>query len=258
MLPLDARQEMFRRLVQVAMMPLGSLCSGGQQSLHADHIEKNIRSILESGGSLPLVFPRFELGFSYNTNEDPISNDSDTAGYVPRLKVGHRMPHVLVEMLSSDSADSGSIKQMSLSEVSSEMRRNHTSPPLFTLLAICPTNSIITRVYEAVQCLGRKWNIPIILVRVLPDKSKTQNTDELELHKNIVSVVDKEQKLLHLAHAERSLANHGEGGSKDNDVRESVFVMVRPDGHICQMKHHKHESESYGQIIDEGLQNALV
>ena len=259
MLPLDVRQKMFRRLVQVAMMPLGSLCSESQ-SLHADHIEKNIKSILESGGSLPLVFPRFELGFSYNTNETPISNDSDTAGYIPRLKVGHRMPHVLVEVVSSDRADSGSIKQMSIIDVSSEMRRAHkTSPPMFTLLVICPSNLTITRVYEAVQCLVRKWNVPIILVRVLSsDKSRIQNMDESELHKDIVSVVDMEQKLLHLAHAERSLANHGEGGSEDDDVRElSVLILVRPDGHICQMKY-LHESESYGQIIDEGLQNALL
>lgn len=34
-------------------------------SVHADRVAGNVRDVLEGGGGLPLVFPGYELGFSY-------------------------------------------------------------------------------------------------------------------------------------------------------------------------------------------------
>lgn len=58
---------MFCRLVKVVIMPLGSLFDG-QKSFHSNNVVRNVRKILENGGSIPLVFPRYELGFEYNIN----------------------------------------------------------------------------------------------------------------------------------------------------------------------------------------------
>jgi hypothetical protein len=113
LLPLEVRQAMFKRLVMVAMTPLRSLTplenSGGALSVHATQIEKNVKAILENRGSLPLVFPMYELGFSYCPRDkcDPVHDEDemkdDTAGYFPLLKVGHRMPHVWVEVVLTPS-----------------------------------------------------------------------------------------------------------------------------------------------------------
>merc|ERR1719253_1517932 len=45
LLPIEARRGLFRKLVRVAMMPLGSLCSSptiSSSRLHADHIKNNV------------------------------------------------------------------------------------------------------------------------------------------------------------------------------------------------------------------------
>ncbi|KAL3817370.1 hypothetical protein ACHAXA_005005 [Cyclostephanos tholiformis] len=96
-LPIKIRRDMFRSLVRAAMSPLGCLLAsadGDRPSSHAIRIKTNVRRILESGGSLPLVFPRYELGFSYGPTDDEVDRNfdhdedesNDAAGYVPRLK----------------------------------------------------------------------------------------------------------------------------------------------------------------------------
>ncbi|KAL9182180.1 hypothetical protein ACHAXT_012832 [Thalassiosira profunda] len=290
-LPLEARQDMFRRLVNVAMMPLGSLVSSSR-SFHAEHIEKNVRSILESGGSLPLVFPRYELGFSYSidaASAGEISDDGagDTAGYVPRLEVGHRMPHVMVEVLgSSDScvkrrevvetlsdinssatAMSASSNQMSLTDISSQMRRAKSyQSPLFTVVAFGPAlaKSSKSLVEDAVNCSARKWNVKVMLVKVLFSKLDGEHptgrraADPLENDTEGITVahaLDTERALLQLLHDEQS-------SSHEKDNFAGGLVLMRPDGHIANASTIEENGDEaisgqVQQFIDQGLRNAL-
>jgi hypothetical protein len=155
-------------------------------SSHANRIEKNVRGILEREGSLPLVFLRYELGFSYGPGNDYIhrtfangeEGSDDASGYVPRLRTGHRMSHVLLEanggIYGLDTAktrrNSSDDAYFSLTEILSVLRDvNSTPPPLFTLLAVGPTfDVILPRIDEVVSGVTEAWNDPIVLVRVLP------------------------------------------------------------------------------------------
>jgi len=331
LLPLETRQDMFRSLVQVAMMPLGSLLPSsktptGGHSFHADHIEKNVRSILERGGSLPLVFPRYELGFSYEPNRinttferSTSSRDngggSDTAGYFPRLQVGHRMPHVLVEVLTpsasardwevmetlnhchktscrdDDSADgfaSDGSMQMSLTDISSQLRRVYSySSPLFTILSyrralINPNDLIAKTVKDAMK----KWDAPLVLVHAFADtpddvyaydngaglsKDDPHLGDTMGL--NVLYTIDTQQALLQLLNNEQLLdpdieeptpqqkQNDNEAYSNDDEV--NVVIMIRPDGHIANITRINEKegavriSEQIELLIERGLRNAL-
>jgi len=333
MLPLETRQDMFRKLVSVAMMPLGSLVSSpksggmqsGRHSFHADHIEKNVMSILKSGGSLPLVFPRYELGFSYNPNRNVTTSErsdaaatnndeigGDTAGYFPRLKVGHRMPHVSVEVLAFSSAagkDGVAVLEtlnhcqtasnsdledantddrpihISLSDISSQLRRAHSCPsPVFTLIAFGPAlTSSLTLIGEAVDCVMKKWNVPLMLVSVLParpddvyehqNKVRSSTDDDSRNGResrgfNVLYTVDTEKALLQLLHdVEPALAHNTKEQmqQKQNDSKAvNALIMVRPDGHIANISWideregvEKIVSKQIERVMEQGFQNAL-
>mmetsp|Transcript_6481 Transcript_6481/g.14653 ORF Transcript_6481/g.14653 Transcript_6481/m.14653 type:complete len:865 (+) Transcript_6481:28-2622(+) len=313
LLPLEARQNMFRRLVRVAMMPLGTLLSSpqsssGGRSFHADHIEKNVRSILENGGSLPLVFPRYELGFSYQPNGSSrreIANNEtgDTSGYVPRLQVGHRMPLVLLEVLASSfdgnenegwavletlnpqqtdhgnpaDTSSDSAVHVSLADISSQLRRasSHSSP-LFTLLVVGPSlTSSVSLTWEAVNCVMKRWNVPIMIVNVLPEKnnvddhqnnvgSSNQHLGSESKGFDVVYAVDTQNALLQLLHDEKSLSHNNRANENDDGANENALIMVRPDGHIaniCWVNKKEGEDEIMSkhiqQAVEQGFQNAL-
>jgi len=284
LLPLEARQDMFRKLVSVAMMPLKSLCASNESAslrVHADHIEKNVQSILERGGSLPLVFPRYELGFSYinpNNNGTRESRDAgknvpggDAGGYHPKLNIGHRMPHVVVEVLdasndagwavtetlnhSGRSAGSGSSMCISLTDISSQMRRLCSSPlPMFTLLAVGPDlmNSIT---HEVMTSCSKRWNVPVALVNVHTTKPSTEVKQC-----NVLNVVDAHQALLKLLHNDtKDQTCIGRSGSNGSTV--NTLIIVRPDGHITNVSQIRSKTEitlkQIQQVVEQGLQNAL-
>lgn len=321
LLPLETRRDMFWRLVGVAMAPLGSLVSprnSGGSSFHADRVERNVRSILERGGSLPLVFPRFELGFSYTAGRSATvretaeaKSDNDTAGYFPRLKVGHRMPHIPVEVLVSTGEgwdaletlgsirqttsvnnfaddDSDSNKHISLTDISSQLRRAYSySFPLFTLLAFGPAlTSSANVIGEAAICVVEKWKIPLVLVNVLHAGAKinelennfssADTRDAGELDRIIVlQALDTQRSLLELLHKEKrsvgdiktqTLQKQTDGETRESaDDLVNALIMVRPDGHIANTTWIGNEiegkeasmSKEVRQAIEQGYQNAL-
>jgi len=302
LLPIEVRRDMFRKLVRVAMMPLGSLCSSptiSSSRLHADHIQNNVRSILESGGSLPLVFPRYELGFWYGSDNTSrperkcaISASGDTGGYIPKLKVGHRMPHVLVEVLTcsnstgddvgwavmetlnpcqtadrNNTADvsTGRTIHMSLTDISSIVRRAHSSSsPLFTLLSVGPAlpDSFTSLAEEAVM---QMWSVPIMLVNVLPAKP----ISERPKGRKSLDTVDTHQAMLQLLHCEEDMLHNIK---EQNEHRQksvnldagNALILVRPDGHIANISWIEHGVgaedmmlKQIQQVVEQGLQNAL-
>jgi len=91
MLPLHIKQSSFQKAVDTAMIPLANLAKEG--NWHGDRITRNVRRILKSGGGLPLLFPRYEIGFGYG-EEDRLDDRDDTAGFLPVLIEGKRVPHL--------------------------------------------------------------------------------------------------------------------------------------------------------------------
>lgn len=271
-LPLEARQDMFRRLVRVAMMPLASLLKGSegsQYAFHANHVERNVRSILKSGGSLPLVFPRYELGFSYDTSEKTECATNDTAGYYPRIRVGHRMPHVNVEVITSshgkrwssmklpdnEQLNETSTTFISLTDISSQLRRAYSeNTPMFTLLAVGKTSAESSRLVQVnVEKVMRKYNIQMALVHVLRERNEYIDVVNEQSFVNgkeglkcrVEYVVDTEQSLLRLLCSERS-----------THTNEGVaMILVRPDGHVANALVIGGEKCQLEEFIEQGLRN---
>lgn len=277
LLPLEMRQDMFRRLVSVAMMPLASLNSSGA-SLHANHIERNVRSILESGGSLPLVFPKYEIGFSYEDDKHATQSmkakdddDNDTSGYYPRIKVGHRLPHVIVEVMRSSishtrndwlvletithQAETNTDPLfITLTDISSQLRRVFSyDTPVFTVLILGHLSfSSLDSIRIAVDKLSSTLNTPLILVNILPEAPS-------DLHDNcrdgVIALIDSQQVVWNLMLDEPSIIYQSEHDSPSNAI-----VLVRPDGHIggtSWVNFSGKENDAVQKVISQGLEEVL-
>uniref|UniRef100_A0A7S2ESR5 FAD-binding domain-containing protein n=2 Tax=Ditylum brightwellii TaxID=49249 RepID=A0A7S2ESR5_9STRA len=104
-LPFSVRKDSLRAALKTALMPLKRV--GMQGDWYGETIRKNARDLLRKGGGLPLVFPRYELGFGYVVGGgvgkmmvQGKEDEDDTSGYIPEIEVGYRMPHVVVEVVS--------------------------------------------------------------------------------------------------------------------------------------------------------------
>jgi hypothetical protein len=251
-LSIKSRQDMFRQLVKIAMMPLGSLL-GDQNSIHANRVESNVRRILKSGGSLPLVFPRFELGFSYNSDigTKPDSTD-DSSGYYPSILVGQRLPHVELELLDTNDDNRWNVLEashqcvgynsakgsqfISLVNISSQLRRvNFVSAPMFTLIVLGSDLIHSSDVQKAASDVAKKFRIPLSLVYVLRDKSdlndfvdKTHENDRFQSD----YFVDVNQVLHNMSI--NDLASSPDEFSGPSNVKNlNAMILVQPDGHVA-------------------------
>ncbi|KAL7553904.1 hypothetical protein ACHAWF_017472 [Thalassiosira exigua] len=279
LLPLEVRREMFRGLVKAATMPLGSLTardpSGGTRwdRAHADRVEENVRSILERGGSLPLVFPKYELGFSYGseedggddaTEEDQGDGRDDAGAYFPTLRAGHRMPHVEVEILpriddgegrgglepldrldlrldagdDDDAAARGGSMRVALADVPLLSRRTHPDePPRFALVAVGPgPTSPAARAADEARSAAEGWDVPMMLINVLPsiDELKRRRRDvQRRGHDDFEEVGVADPR-----GALQKLVRDELGPSKGDGANASggeidALIVIRPDGHIA-------------------------
>ena len=262
LLPLQTRQDMFRRLVRVAMMPLASLASSNS-SLHATHIERNVQSILKSGGSLPLVFPKFEIGFSYDHDVLSKKEDgsNDTQGYYPRIKVGYRLPHVVLEVrkslfphthdgwsvLETTSHQAGASSDslfVTLTDISSQLRRVLScKAPVFTVLIVGPLiASSLTSIKESVERVSKQKNTSLVMANILGDGH--------DVNESVITLIDSQQVVWKLMSEEPSYTVLNAC---------NAIVIVRPDGHIssAEFVEEGNISSVVEKIISQGLESAV-
>jgi len=277
-LPLETKQGMFRQLLKVAMLPLSSLTEDGN-SIHANHVTKNVQKILEKGGSLPLVFPRYELGFSYTKDGDQVSreNNDDSAGYNPSIRVGHRLPHVEMKLLGQINGEwnvleathsnllHGSIHgndvYLSLCDISSQMRCWHSvSSPIFSLLTLGTDLAKSTDIIQQVTNENmNKREVSLATIHVIRHKSdwstihktnavQTQHCGDGFQVNYLLDVNDQLHQI-----AQKDL-------SPDTDTDLNAFVLVRPDGHIANATSRDLNIDLHEQLsifIERGLSNSL-
>jgi 2-polyprenyl-6-methoxyphenol hydroxylase-like FAD-dependent oxidoreductase len=127
--PLAAKRFAFRSAFRAALQPLSALqqpakrnAVRGPSQLYRDHVVRSLRRILESGAGLPLLFPKYELGFGYDAqggSKEQRSDDpqhpgedgdwtSDTWADQPTLRVGYLVPHVRAKLVSFPDQEAGS------------------------------------------------------------------------------------------------------------------------------------------------------
>lgn len=223
-LSMSARREAFASLVRTAMLPLASLEERG--TLYGEYIAKKLKRILDRGDGLPLLFPSFELGFTYGENNGPVS---DTALYTPKLKVGHRFPHCELQIICNDIEASGfnkryphlvisEVNQVSLTDISGQL---HDASGSSTFALVVSTECMLNlngwRTFlETVQSSKNCW-LKIQVVTVHGD------------HQEFIDSGVNENQCLSLFDVKREWKN------LTNNNATLYAVLIRPDGHISSI-----------------------
>ena len=202
------------------MLPLASLEEKG--NLYGDYISKKLKQILDRGDGLPLLFPSFELGFTYGDDNDPVS---DTALYnTPDLKLGRRFPHCELEIICNNIKASDLNKhyphltisngnQVSLTDISAQLQ-NANGAPTFVLIvsAECSAKLKIWRsFFETLP--SEDWVLQLITVH--GDHQMWEDSGAYE--NECLSLLD----------------SKNEWKSLMSDNAALSAVLMRPDAHIA-------------------------
>jgi 2-polyprenyl-6-methoxyphenol hydroxylase and related FAD-dependent oxidoreductases len=232
LIPMSVRQQMFGTAVKAAMMPLVNLQYEG--NFYGDTIARNVQRILSSGGGLPLIFPRYEIGFSYDPTKK-LHDADDTAGYHPKIAIGYRLPHLEVECLSTMTHDNNNdqdnvARTLTLTDIESQLKQRWNSPsaPRYCLLLYKPFLS------QNMRDMAEAWAQDLCpfsfdIVELYSNRLQAMEKCRSDLQKNHPSIV-----LLDIRHQFLDLLSRGDD---DVDVNRSFHaLLVRPDGHIANLR----------------------
>jgi len=223
LLPLPARQSMFQSLLETAMMPLSALQNPSNP--HAQLITRNVRKILKEGGGLPLLFPKFELGFGYgDKSDDEISEDwtKDSRGYTPQLKVGYLLPHVELEVTNYSKERHPKLRviqrpdstgaYVTSSDLPSQLRLDD---PCFALLLVSGSDPVSEMVLDVLDMVRVASDVRFASIHVVePNKQSAQTIAS----KFDLIVQDNHSKLSEILSADAP-----------------VVILIRPDGHVANI-----------------------
>ncbi len=249
--PMSVRRQTFNTAVAVAMTPLGSLATEG--NLYGEKVVRNVRKILSSGGGLPLLFPRFEINFGYDTAKS-LDRVDDTAGYVPRVAVGCRLPHCSMERLHCGEDGQIARTTITITDVEAQMQERWNGPlePRYSVVLVCPQPS------ELVRSMALKWAqstqqehiLGLNLIEVyssyaiaagqfagLAPDVDAATVSLSGLNAKIHTLVDEEQKFMNLLEGpdQDYTSSPNAAGGEIRDKNEFQALLLRPDGHILSI-----------------------
>lgn len=232
LLPISMRKEAFQGLMRTAMAPLKSLAREG--NLYGDVIATKLKSLLRRGGGLPLLFPRYELGFNYD-EYDLQHGTLDTSAYDQKLAFGHRLPHCIMECApfgrSGKYRDDSACQQkgnlvrdkydrVTTTDISAQMR-SKLSAPTFVLLVDSEKS---LDVVDAVRQVALDTNIELEIIEIV----RKSRINSVNISKN------SNMKLYDTLQSWESLVSKsGLDKSDKSNYRGSIAILVRPDGHVC-------------------------
>lgn len=211
LLPLSARKGIFRSLYKAALFPFSWLPHPG--GLYANHIRSNLRSSLQQGTGLPLLFPANEIGFSYYDTayheKNVRSNQSqwlrDTIPSQPLLTVGSLVPHDTATLFSRKY--SFEELEISTTDLSGQLSLGEKSP--YVLLCWKTESSDASYLEKLSEELNNKL---CGTVRLVVASDSLKDLSPFELSQSI----------------DRLLITNG-GFFSESDPQ---IVLVRPDGHV--------------------------
>jgi 2-polyprenyl-6-methoxyphenol hydroxylase-like FAD-dependent oxidoreductase len=245
-LPLAAKRTIFQSLLQTALHPLSWLQQ--PNSIYAKHIKSSLRKVLRTGTGLPLLFPKFEVGFGYpslakdqNTNADEAPSNGwgqDTFMDIPKVKVGYLLPHVEVQVVSKAKDHPNlqyiSTNTISTSDLPAQVARGKL--PTFVVLCVGPMedHSVLDQICGTVST---KIGLPVISVKLNEeDTHGAASEDGLALSLSSDSPVFS--------------GPSGQGGA--------YLILIRPDGHIAGIATDLVGREALEQrLCDEALASLL-
>lgn len=258
--PLATRQAMFQSLLETAMWPLSALET--PSNIHAQHVTNNVRHLLRQGGGLPLLFPKFELGFGYGDNDARCGANSedwtqDSMGYTPEVKVGHLLPHVELEVLNVHKETYPNLQPIQGTDAerviitSSDLpARLQVSGPCFALLVLNASDiSSSEIVRNGVKAIQAEYGMEVRFVQVV---APNQPPSAMMTYDLMVREVD--SKL----------------SSMIGRTEVPIMILIRPDGHVASIlfieksnrKDGREESErvsssNVGQLLLHALERVM-
>jgi hypothetical protein len=256
LLPLEIRQMIFRNLMATAMMPLRTL--ENPNNAYGTMMREKIAGILQRGEGLPLLFPQYELGYTYHHHHPPTKRTAactitspseelhDTAPYVPKIKVGHRLPNAKMKLLVSPTSPPGlqniNGNIISTTDINARIRQ-FGDPPFFVTLG--PV-SMKTELKQVTDRLSNSCCVAVKFLAVAPDLHSIpiDYTTEMVV---LVDVYGEWNQLLFDTQTVRS------------PKKESAVLLIRPDGHVGAIQvfeRAKKQSELF-EIIEENFCNSL-
>ena len=245
-LPLELQQEAFKRLMLTAMMPLRAL--DNPNNAYGNVLCGRVAAILKRGGGLPLLFPQYDIGFTYSPNcqgssimaveaAEPLH---DIAPYTPRVRVGHRLPHFKMQVLShSISRSQSSVKPRSVFGIASNASIT-TSPMSISMtdinaqlriqgelpfFAILGPLSFATELKQLADRLSNSCSLQVKFIAVV-DRC-VENTKECVDCSPIMVLLDDfcgEWRQLLVRTVDSNFIVIG--------PKQSAALLVRPDGHV--------------------------
>jgi 2-polyprenyl-6-methoxyphenol hydroxylase-like FAD-dependent oxidoreductase len=249
-LPAQAKRTIFQKLLQTALHPLSWLQQ--PNSMYAKHIQSSLRKVLRTGTGLPLLFPKFEVGFRYPSLDATASTDSeasssndwrqDTFMDIPKVQVGHLLPHVEVQVVSNAAKDHHpNLQYVSTNTIStSDLPAQLALDKLPTFVVLCVGESLIDPSVMDQICATVSTNIGLPVVSVKLNKEDTAHGAS--------------QDGLALSLSSDSLVFHGPSGQGG-----AYVVLIRPDGHIAGMATELVSREALEQqFCDEALASIVA
>lgn len=210
--PMDVRMNMFDAAVKTATLPLGGLARVGNP--YGERIKNNVRDKLGRGDGLPLLFPRYEVGFGYG-EESGLGEGDDTAGFLPRLEVGRRLPHVELEVLTDGQRHLSTISLTDIGSQLRQLRNDDNEPPHFAAIIVGACNKEnINSFGEAIKTVSSTTAVPIDTIVILSDQRAGEGF--VGKGRNVTFLVDSRAKL-------------------QSKLNFSGVVLVRPDGHVASL-----------------------
>ena len=230
LIPMNIRQQIFETSVKAAMMPLSNLAR--RNNFFSNRIIRDIRQILLSGGGLPLLFPRYEVGFNYNmsSTSSTLDEKDDTSGFQPKIEVGFRVPHIPIKILPSN--DGGSISQLvSLTDIEQQVNKRWIQPmvPRFSLITFDLNEKFVNENLD---------NLKQQLIQEIG-----QLLSVVEVYSNSSDAVSRNEKYANSGNEHTiayALKEDLSAESVLEDAKKSgIFaILVRPDGHIERILTH--------------------
>lgn len=239
--PKDLAKTIYETAWSAALSPLSLLRNDDPSTSWAGSaMARRFRSLLRRGRGLPLVFPRYELGYRYGgEGHDEDDDDDDAAPLRAVLDVGHRLPHCRVALPSTNDGDDDALRRRrrwphlvwdedgvaTLTDVAAQARPRDVGPPCFAVVA-ARSSSFDLDVSSTREALRGNLAAPsragphLVLVEV---RSPSHDHD----HDDRWTLVDVDGTL-------DSLLRRRTDGDDDDDGPYRTIV-VRPDGHVAHV-----------------------
>jgi hypothetical protein len=248
---------------------------------HGERLIAAVREVLSTGGGLPLLFPRHDIGFRYavdNSNTScaaqPSANTAAVAG-LTSIALGARMPHYVLELQQQQQQQQrdslfSTVDIAAQAAACLPRKQQHSAGPLSVLLVLSGDNAQAWT--SALQELQTESSAAAdVLVLVVSEQKlgahRKAATDSNSAAIAVAAAATETQLLAECMHGTVLTAKElplvlqalDVTGACTATMRAAQFeaVLARPDGHVGWAAAAALSSDAAKQALATGLQSAV-